>query len=498
MTGYIPPHERSDKSPPNPESNPDMLNITVRKSSLGAIPKIPIILEDIDLDQTANDSGTDPPHPAIMAMFKTLNDKMTEQITRLKNIDIAAVNTNKSLQFTQDSLNELKGKVNDLEKENKELASQNESYHRMTRDMGRRLDLMEQRLDQSDHTSRRKNIIIEGVAETQGENVVDIAIDILSTILPHITRNDLEFAQRVFKPGGKRPILITFRSVTLRDESLRKKKELKTKTNLKSIWLNEDANPTIKKQKNDCRNIVPEAQKQGLQAKQRGTGVVVNDTYYPYNRLDNLPANVKLAQTRTRVSDRAVGFAGPLAPLSNMHRSPYTKDGQGYKTVEQGHGHSKAKYAGDTKSAQAILDTDCAFTAHSIAKAIHAPGWDNFALPNLKEHMKEKYLQNDDCMRELLNTGTKKLLELTWDKKWAVGYGINSKLFHTEVQPGQNLTGIALEELRTEFRPIMNIGAVAPSSPTLATELATITHTPLARRDPKSERIIRTSPVTEV
>ena len=142
-----------------------------------------------------------------------------------------------------------------------------------------------------------------------------------------------------------------------------------------------------------------------------------------------------------------------------MYKAPHTKGGQPYKTVEHGHGHSKAKYANDKKAAQQILDTDSAYTAHSIAKSIHAPGWDAVALPDLREHMKEKYQQNKDCMNALLDTGTKRLLELTWDKTWAVGYGLNSKLFHTDIQPGQNQTGYTLEELRTEFRDTLAAAA---------------------------------------
>ena len=228
---------------------------------------------------------------------------------------------------------------------------------------------------------------------------------------------------------------------------------------------------------------------------------MVNDIYYPHNKFDNLPANIRLARTRTRVSDSAVGFAGPLAPLSNMHCTPYMKDGQGYKTVEHGHGHSKAKFAKDEKAAQQILDTNCAHTAHNIARGIHAPGWDAIALPDLKAHMKEKFLQNRHCMQELLNTGTKKLLELTWDKKWAVGYGLN-----TDTQPGQNLTGHSLEELRTEFwdaqtasPPVPNplVGQAVGHHPASQTAGSNLTHTPAAPADIR-ERLIRTSPITEV
>ena len=152
------------------------------------------------------------------------------------------------------------------------------------------------------------------------------------------------------------------------------------------------------------RAVVREAQNQGLNVKQKGTGLVLNDIYYPHSMLNSLPGNLSLVQTCTRVSESKVGFSGLKAPLSNMHNAPYLKGGQPYKTVEQGQGHSKAVYAKDAKAAQQILDTDCAYTAHNIARAIHVPGWDALELPSLRDHMREKYLQNKGCMKNLLDT----------------------------------------------------------------------------------------------
>ena len=262
---YIPPHARADKSitfldtdDPNQEY-PVSGYITMRKSVGEAKAKQQLTFNMSDEEEV------DPP-PTIVAMFNSLSDKMNNQINRLKKMDISAANTNKSLQYTQDSLKDLKTKVDQLKSENKTLKKENERYHRQTRDICRCIEDIEQKLEQNDHALRRKNILIEGVAESAGENVLDIAIAILKALKPDITKRDFEFVQRVSKPGGKRPILVVFMSVNERDQILRKKKDLKGNPNLRAIWLNEDANPTIKKQKNECRAVVREAQKQGLNA----------------------------------------------------------------------------------------------------------------------------------------------------------------------------------------------------------------------------------------
>ena len=72
-------------------------------------------------------------------MFHTLNSKMTEQVDRLKRMEVSFVNTNKALDFTQENLKDLNTKVKDLEKENATLKNQNYEYHRLSGDLHRRV-----------------------------------------------------------------------------------------------------------------------------------------------------------------------------------------------------------------------------------------------------------------------------------------------------------------------------------------------------------------------
>ena len=52
--------------------------------------------------------------------------------------------------------------------------------------MNRRLDNIEQQLYKIDHNNRRRNIIIEGVQVSEGENPMDIVLDILMNVDPNI------------------------------------------------------------------------------------------------------------------------------------------------------------------------------------------------------------------------------------------------------------------------------------------------------------------------
>ena len=132
-SAYIPLHVRSphctDKSLfLNDNENQDDLNITLRK------PLKQLVLPDTEI------SETDPPLPTPYNMFDTLNNKMSDQVDRLKRIEVSNVNTNKALQYIQDTLNELKAKVVTLENENKNLKKQNAEYHSLSRDLDRRVN----------------------------------------------------------------------------------------------------------------------------------------------------------------------------------------------------------------------------------------------------------------------------------------------------------------------------------------------------------------------
>ena len=93
----------------------------------------------------------------------------------------------------------------------------------------------------------------------------------------------LNFDKRKYliKDTDKKPILVILKSLRLRDEIFKKKQDLKKFPQLKKIWIGEDANPTIRKQKNESRSVVKLAIAKGYQAQQRGTGVIVDGRYYP-------------------------------------------------------------------------------------------------------------------------------------------------------------------------------------------------------------------------
>ena len=233
---------------------------------------------------------------------------------------------------------------------------------------------------------------------------------------------------------------------------MNKKKSLKGLPNMANIWLNEDANPKIRKQKLESRSVVKHALNKGYDAKQKGLGVVVNGRYYTRDNMNQLPGDIQLGTTKMREDAHTVGFQGKLAPLSNMHPCKLTVDGKDHNSAEHFIQYTKVMLANLEDLAQKIRDTECPYTAKSIGGSVQIPMWSNVDEEVVKLAIKTKYEQNPHLRKILLNTGTKTILECTPDLKWGAAISLDSKLFGTGRHPGRNLTGCFLQEERVELR----------------------------------------------
>ena len=477
MAEYIPPHVRGDSTPAKsknsfleifePREDIDSQNITVRRSSImnnivtDKAGEEERVLPNSDTDQIA--TKCDPINPQLLAMLQSIDSKLENQGATLNKLTVSQNVMQKSIDFGHANSSDLKDRIVTLEKENQKLSTQNKELKSQVRDMTRRLDNIDQQLAQMDHNNRRRNVLIDGVKESDGENTIDIALDILSAIDQNMSRSDIDFTQRVFRHGNKtRPILVVFKSIAQRDSIMGRKKALRSRPNLSAVWLNEDSNPMIRKQKLETRSVVKHAIARGYDAKQRGLGVVINGRYYARDNMGQLPDDIQLRTTKTRIEGNTIGFQGKLAPLSNMYLCPIVVDGKDHKSAEHYIQYTKVMLANLTELAQKIQDTSCSYVAKSLGGSVKIPIWDNVGEDIVKMGMRYKYDQNPHLKKILMDTGNKTILECTPDMKWGAAISLDSKVFGTGKYPGQNVTGHSLQELRVEYRDMEATGKVTP------------------------------------
>ena len=144
--------------------------------------------------------------------------------------------TKNSLQFSQSDILDLQKKHELLEKENKSLHERILLLEKRDRDKDRRLNDIAQQIAELDISLRKHNILIEGVPQTQGENTLNIAMDVLALICPNITPTNIDVVYRVGNLNvSNRPILVNFTTRSLKEQVMRNKVNLRGSQNMKNV-----------------------------------------------------------------------------------------------------------------------------------------------------------------------------------------------------------------------------------------------------------------------
>ena len=202
-----------------------------------------------------------------------------------------------------------------LEKENKSL-HERILLEKRDRDTDRRLNDIGQQIAELDNSLRKHNILIEGVPQTQGENTLNFAMDVLTLICPNITPTNIDVVYRVGNLNvSNRPILVNFTTRSLKEQVMRNKVNLRGSQNMKNVWINEDFNQTIRKQKSEARNVVNLARRKGQTIQQKGTGVVLNGIYYPHKEMSRLPDDLQISKHEDKGRQQLYGILHTTLPI---------------------------------------------------------------------------------------------------------------------------------------------------------------------------------------
>lgn len=103
------------------------------------------------------------------------------------------------------------------------------------------------RLDDIEQYSRRDNVVLRGVPESQGEVTNTLVIDVANSIGVTVTEGDISTSHRMGRPQPNkvRPIVARFVRRDLRTDLLKNKRKLKESSNdtMKNVMLGEHLSP---------------------------------------------------------------------------------------------------------------------------------------------------------------------------------------------------------------------------------------------------------------
>ena len=156
----------------------------------------------------------------------------------------------------------------------------------------------------------------------------------------------------------------------------------------------------------------------------------------------------------------AIFFHKPEEPngyLSNWYPSPFDLDGIRFSSAEQYIMYSKCRIFGDEASARAVLATDDPAGQQAIGKG--AAGFIGAVWAGARQMvafrgLMEKFRQNEELKRKLLDTGDAVLVECAGsDAIWACGIRLNDeRRFDASRWKGTNILGFALMEVRRSLK----------------------------------------------
>ncbi len=155
-----------------------------------------------------------------------------------------------------------------------------------------------------------------------------------------------------------------------------------------------------------------------------------------------------------------IGFHNPDEPygfLSNWYRSEFSVDGIKFTSMEQYMMYKKAILFEDAEIASQILKTDDVVLIKELGRKVsnyNDTVWNGMRQVVIYKGLLEKFRQNDDLKKSLLDTGDNMLAECAVkDCVWGIGLSMtDNDKNDINAWRGQNLLGFSLMLVRDELR----------------------------------------------
>ena len=155
-----------------------------------------------------------------------------------------------------------------------------------------------------------------------------------------------------------------------------------------------------------------------------------------------------------------IGFHNPDEPygfLSNWYRSEFSVAGIKFTSMEQYMMYKKAILFEDAEIASQILKTDDVVLIKELGRKVsnyNDTVWNGMRQVVIYKGLLEKFRQNDDLKKSLLDTGDNMLAECAVkDCVWGIGLSMtDNNRKDINAWRGQNLLGFSLMLVRDELR----------------------------------------------
>ncbi|MCR5103142.1 MAG: NADAR family protein [Eubacterium sp.] len=155
-----------------------------------------------------------------------------------------------------------------------------------------------------------------------------------------------------------------------------------------------------------------------------------------------------------------IGFHNPdeaYGYLSNWYLSDFSIEGIKFSSMEQYMMYKKAILFNDTEIASQIMETSNVGKIKALGRSVsnyNDTVWNGMRQPIIYKGLIEKFKQNDELKKKLLDTGNDILAECAvQDKIWGIGLSMTDPNKNDMTKwRGQNLLGFSLMLVRDELK----------------------------------------------
>lgn len=310
-----------------------------------------------------------------------------------------------------------------------------------------------------DVRSRRQNLVIDQLSESENEDTQSALNKILDHALSVSDRQQVEIL-KAFRLGVKsvngppRKILVELSTPKGRDIILENARNISRIGNEGKIYyVNEDLPDDIKRRKSDLHKYVLYLRDRNHQANKIGDDIIIDGKRYKFEELNTLPVGLRFMDSRTIFNNGIVAFQSSVSPLSNLFPCKLKYAGRTYNSLEQCYQYHRAIHHQRTQLAALILATNDPYKAMYHGKSIvwENRDWEAKKLGTMEMMLKHKAEQSE-MFRDLLKfTGNHKLAENSWNYFWGTGCGFLSDQVWVGNFRGGNHLGRLLERVRSSI-----------------------------------------------
>ena len=363
--------------------------------------------------------------PELAKVTKILLRRNEHRFAELQN-DISTLIMNSEI------LQEQQHQIEMLKRENCEMQLRCTKLETDQRQLKNKLSKIENELLES-------TAIIHGVHEDrweEGSTRYNMVVDVLAyTMFGSNHHEQMSAARKIlikktsrvgkYNPYKGRPILVTFVYNEDCEHLLANKKYLP-----KGVFADKQYCAEIENTRRILRPVIRKARRGNYKGRCRmeRDQIVIDGKRYGLKNLHQLPPDLNTFKCTSEESEDCVGFFGELNELSNFHPCKFKINGIKYSSSEQWIQHCKAKYFKDSITMAQILSTEDALESKLLARDIigyDERRWKEVAYKECYAGLFEKFAQNEELKRVLINTGNKTLVESSYDKIWGTGIPLN-------------------------------------------------------------------------